>query len=102
MIKKIIIGIGAALLAAGLVILGRDGRALKKVEGERDEMLATGIKSEQDKAEKLNKTVEKRKAGAKLAAEATVARLEKQSANDPDMDDLLSHWQSERVRQQSG
>jgi len=100
-LKKWTVGLGIFLLGLALAILGRDGRALKKVENQRDDMLATGIKSQQDKAEKLNKVVERRKAGAKLAAAATVARLERQSANDPDMDDLLSHWQSARVRQQS-
>lgn len=101
MIRKILIGLGAALLAAGLVILGRDGRALRRTEENRDRLLATKIKSDQDKAEKLNKKAERHKAGAAAAAEATRARLEARDASDNDMGDLLSAFESERVRQRS-
>lgn len=102
MIKKALIAVGAFLLAVGLAILGRDGRALKRTERHRDELLATKVKADQDKAEKLNKKAEGHKAAAKAAAEATTARLEKLRETDTDMDDLLSAWESERVRQQSG
>ena len=102
MIRKILVGLGAALLAAGLVILGRDGRALRRTETERDRLLATKVKADQDKAEKLNKKAERHKEGARLAAEATTKRLEANSEKREDLDDLLSAWQSERVRQQSG
>lgn len=100
--KKWIIWLGGILLAAALIILGRDGRALKKVEKGRDDLIATGIAKDQKKAEKLNKKANKLKAGALAANEATVKRLENISANDTDMDDLLSAFESERVRQQSG
>lgn len=100
--NKWIVGLGTFLLGLALLILGRDGRALKRTENNRDQLIATHIKKDQDKADKLNKKAEKHKAGAKLAAEATAARLEKISAKDTPMDDLLSAWQSERVRQQSG
>lgn len=85
-----------------LVILGRDGRALKKVETRRDEELAKDINDTLGKAKVLNAKAEKHKAAAKVAAVATQQRLEKISEKDPDMDDLLSAWKSERVRQQSG
>lgn len=97
--KKWIIGLGTVLLGMAIFILGRDGRALKKTEHDRDQLLGTKIKKEQDKAEALNKKAEKQKAGAKLAADATVAKLEKISAKDTPMDDLLSAFESERVRQ---
>ncbi len=97
--KKVAIAIGVFLLGLAVMILGRDGRALKKVEGDRDMLMATRIKADQDKAEKLNKKAEKHKAGAKLAADATLAKLETVSAKDTSMDDLLSAFESERVRQ---
>ncbi len=97
--KKAAIAIGVFLLGLAVMILGRDGRALKKVEGDRDMLMATRIKADQDKAEKLNKKAEKHKAGAKLAADATLAKLETVSAKDTSMDDLLSAFESERVRQ---
>jgi hypothetical protein len=98
-VKKAIIGLGVFLLGLAVMILGRDGRALKKTEHNRDQLLATHIKKDQDKAEKLNKKAEKHKAGAKLAADATLAKLETVSAKDTSMDDLLSAFESERVRQ---
>ena len=87
------------MLTLALVILGRDGRALRRTEDGRDQLLATRIKKDQDKAEKLNKKAERHKEGAKLAAETTLAKLEKLSETDNDMDDLLSAFESERVRQ---
>lgn len=97
--KKWLIWLGGALLLLGVAILGRDGRALQRTEHNRDQLLATHIKKDQDKAEKLNKKAEKHKANAKLAAETTIATLEKVSAKDTSMDDLLSAFESERVRQ---
>ena len=97
--KKWMIGLGVFLLGLGIAILGRDGRALKRTEHNRDQLLGTKIKKEQDKAEALNKKAEKQKAGAKLSAVATLDKLEKISAKDTSMDDLLSAFESERVRQ---
>ena len=100
--KKWMIALGGALLALALTILGRDGRRAKAAEKQRDELLGTRIKADQDKAEKLNKKAEKHKAAADQAAAATIEKLEGLREKDHDMDDLLSAWQSERVRQQSG
>jgi hypothetical protein len=100
--KKWLVSIGGFLLVLALAILGRDGRALRRTEQQRDNLLATGANEHKKKAEALNRTADKQKAAAKQAADATQARLEKLSEKDPDMDDLLSAWQSERVRQQSG
>lgn len=97
--KKWLIVFGGFLLAMALVILGRDGRALRNTEADRDRRLATGIKKEQVKAEKLNKKAERHKEGAKLAAEETRKRLEANSEKRHDLDDLLSAFESERVRQ---
>jgi hypothetical protein len=97
--KGWLIALGVLLLGLALAILGRDGRALRKTEHDAAALLGSKIKKEQLKAEHLNKKAEKQKAGAKLAAEATVARLEKISGKDNSMDDLLSAWKSERVRQ---
>jgi hypothetical protein len=96
------IGLGVALLAAALTILGRDGRALRRVELKRDEELGKDINDRLGKAKALNKKAEKHMADAKVAFDATQKRLEKISEKDTDMDDLLSSWQSERMRQQSG
>ena len=85
-----------------LAILGRDGRQLKRVEAKRDRALTDDILDGTAKAEKFNKKAEGHKAAAKAAAEKTQAILEARSEQDPDMDDLLSAWQSKRVRQQSG
>lgn len=97
--KKWLIVAGGILLSVALVLLGRDGRALRRTEHDRDQLLATHIKKDQDKAEKLNKKAEGHKAGAKLAAEETRKRLEANSEKREDLDDLLSAFESERVRQ---
>ncbi len=99
--KKWIIGFGGLLLIAALAILGRDGRALEKVETRRKKEIATDTKAGMAKAEKLKKQSDGYKANAKLAAEKTKAILEARSEKDSDMDDLLSAFESERVRQQS-
>ena len=99
--KGWMIAFGIALLGLALGILGRDGRALKKVESQRDEELANDINDTLGKAKALTAKAEKHKAAAAVAAEATQKRLEKISEKDTDMDDLLSAFESERVRQQS-
>ena len=99
--KRWIIGFGGLLLVVALAILGRDGRQLKRVEEERDQALADDIIDGTDKAEKLKKKADNHTANARLAAEKTQAILESRSETDPSMDDLLSAFQSERVRQQS-
>jgi hypothetical protein len=96
--KRWIIWLGGALLAVALAILGRDGRQLKRVESKRDEELASRTKSGMVKAEKLKKKADAHKASAKLAAEKTKAILEARDEKDPPMADLLSDWQSKRVR----
>lgn len=100
--RKFLYALGGILLAVGFGILGRDGRAARRAEAQRDALLATGANEHKKKAEQLAVKAEKQKAAAKEAADATKARLEKLSEKDPDMDDLLSAWESERVRQQSG
>lgn len=97
--SKWILGLGAFLLTVGLVILGRDGRQLKRVEAKRDHEIATKTKVGMVKAEKLKKKADKHSANAKLAAERTHAALEARGGKDQDMDDLLSDWKSKRVRQ---
>ena len=89
------------MLIAALIILGRDGRALKKVEGERDAELAKGIDMGLGKVKKFKKKADGHNANAKLAAAKTHEILEARSEKDPDMDDLLSAFESARVRQQS-
>ena len=84
-----------------LAILGRDGRQLKRVEHERDLQIVDRTKKGMAKAEKLKKKADGHTANAKLAAEKTRAILEARSEKDPDMDDLLSAFESARVRQQS-
>ena len=96
--KGWIIALGGLLLMAALAILGRDGRALKRVETKRDETLAGEIKDGMAKADKLKKKAGVHKANAKLAAETTTAILEARSEKDHSMDDLLSDWKSKRVR----
>lgn len=100
--KKWIVGLGGFLLVMALAILGRDARALKRTEQHRDELLATGASEHKKKAEQLNRKAEKQKAAAQDAMDATVKRLDALDEKDNDMGDLLSAWQSERVRQQSG
>lgn len=100
--KGWMIWIGGALLGMALFILGRDGRQLKRVESDRDQEIATRTKAGMVKAEKLKKSADKHSTNAKLAAARTREVLEARSEKDQDMDDLLSDFQSERVRQQSG
>lgn len=101
--KKFVIAFGGALLGLALVILGREGRRVKKVEAQRDNLIATRIKKDQEKAEKLNKKAEKHREAADMAAATTIKKLETLREKDQDMEDLLSAWtsESERVRQQS-
>jgi hypothetical protein len=101
MIKKVLIWLGGLLFVVGLGILGRDARQLRRTEKKRDEMLAGDIVDNIKKAESLSQKAETQKKNAAAAAAATTARLEKISEKDSDMDDLLSAWKSERVRQQS-
>lgn len=100
--KRWLLAAGGILLAAALWILGRDARQLRRTEEQRDALLATGANEHKKKAQVLADKAEKQKAAAADAAKATEQRLEKLSESNPDMDDLLSAWQSERVRQQSG
>ena len=100
--RKWLVGLGGILLVMALSILGRDGRQLRRTEAKRDEAMTGDIAANLGKASALSKKAEKQKANAAAAIEATKVRLEKISAKDSDMDDLLSAWQSERVRQQSG
>ncbi len=92
------VAVGGFLLALALGILGQSGRRQRAAEMQRDELLVSGITGNEKKAEKANKKASKAKASAKLAAEETQKRLEANSAN-TDMDDLLSAFESERVRQ---
>lgn len=101
MIKRAMLAIGGLLLALGMAILGRDGRRAKRAEKQRDNLLATKIKTDQDKAERLNKKAEKHKLAAKEAAEATKARLDAIGEKDEDMAALLDAWDAERLRQRS-
>jgi hypothetical protein len=101
-VKKWLLAFGGILLAVGLAILGRDARQLRRTEQQRDALLATGANEHKKRAEQLAQKAEKQKVAAADAAKATEQRLEKLSESNPDMDDLLSAWQSERVRQQSG
>lgn len=96
--KKWIIGLGALLLAVGLAILGRDGRQLKRVESQRDNELASKTEAGFAKAGKLTRKAEGHKAAAKEAAARTAAILEARDEQDPDMGDMLSSWESKRVR----
>lgn len=98
--KKWILGLGGFLLVLALAILGRDARALKRTEHQRDELLATGANEHKKKAEQLNLKAEKQKEAAEDAMNATIKRLDALDEKDNDMGDLLSAWQSERVRQQ--
>lgn len=97
--KKWIIGLGGFLLVMALAILGRDGRQLKRLEAYRDKAMTDDILDGTAKAEKLNKKAEKHKAAAADAAARTTAILEARDEQDPDMGDMLSAWQSKRVRQ---
>lgn len=100
--KRWLLWFGGALLAVALVILGRDGRQLRRLEQRRTAELAQGSKDAMFRAEKLKAQAEKRKADADRAAAKTIEKLEELNGKDQDMDDLLSAWQSERLRQRSG
>ena len=88
--KKWLLAFGGLLLIAALAILGRDGRQLKKVEAQRDALIATGIKTNLIKADKLNKKAEKSKTLAKDAAIVGRAALDK--TKDQTMRELLAEW----------
>lgn len=102
MIKRILIGVGAFLLGVALYLLGRDAMKAGQQEHHADVLRSTQIKKHQNKAEVLNRKAQGHREAAAAAAQATAAKLEKISANNTDMDDLLSGWQSERVRQRPG
>lgn len=100
--KRGLLWLGGILLGVALVILGRDGRQVRRLEQRRDEELASGSTDAMHRAELLKAKAEKRKADADRAAAKTIEKLEELRDKDQDMDDLLSAWESERVRQQSG
>jgi hypothetical protein len=99
--KKWIIWLGGALLGLALLILGRDGRALKRTENARDEDLQGRIGDNLQSAEKSSKKAQKQRENAKLAADKVKQVLEARSEQDPDMAHLLSDWKSRRVRERS-
>ena len=100
--RRWLIGIGTFLLGVALYLLGRNALKAQNQEHAADVLRATKIKAHQDKAEKLNRKAQGHREAAAQAAEATQAKLEKISEGNTDMGDLLSSWQSERVRQRSG
>ena len=99
--KKWILWLGGALLAVALAILGRDARTVRRLEQRAQDELATGSTEAMVRAERLKEQAAQHQAAASQAAAKTVERLEELSGKDQDMGDLLSHWQSVRVRQQS-
>ena len=102
MVKRWLIALGAFLLGVALYLLSRDNRRGADLEHQADVLRASRIKKHQNTAEKLNAKAQGHREAAATAATATRARLERVSASDTDMDDLLSGWQSERVRQRPG
>lgn len=100
--KRWLLAAGGALLAVALWILGRDARQLRRTEEYRDKLLATGANEHKKQAQILAEKAERLKTQAHNSAAFTEARLEKIGEKNPDIDELLHHWESERVRQQSG
>lgn len=100
--KKWILWLGGALLAVALAILGRDARTVRRLEKRAQDELATGTTEAMLRAQELKEKAAQHQAAASQAAAKTVEKLEALSEKNQDMDDLLSGWQSERVRQRPG
>lgn len=99
--KKALIWLGGALLTLALILLGRDGRALKRVEQRRDEDLEGRKTVALGGAARMARKAEEHKRAARLAAEKTKTILETHDEKDPSMGDLLSAWESRRVRKRT-
>jgi len=100
-VKKWWIALGGILLAVAFAILGRDGRRRRVAEDKTVQLLADGSAKALKQAAREAKKAETAKQGAKDAAAATQARLDKIGGNDADMADLLGAWKSEGDRQRS-
>jgi len=96
--KKWIYALGALLLAIGFAILGRDGRAAKRAEGQRDKLLLDNTKTAKDKAKKAGAKADKLQKDAAAAAEAGKAAIDKVGAKDENMASLLDSWRSDSVQ----
>lgn len=83
------------LVAVGFSLLGRPARQLKKVQGERDELLLDGSRRARDKAEKAGKKADQ------LQTHADEAKAKGQAAidgvGDEDMRSVLDSWRSDGV-----
>ena len=99
-LKQAAVWLGAVLLGVALFLLGRDGRALRKTEHRLATEHAKGSAKNLDRAAKLAAKAKTQRQAAAKARAATEDKLEAISAKDPDMDDLMSAWQSLRVRNQ--
>lgn len=97
-LKRALIAVGGFLLLIGLVILGRDGRALARTQERRERELEQDEGAALGRAEKLNAQAVKHRDNARLAAAKTQEILDARSEKDQSMGDLLSGWESRRVR----
>jgi len=87
------------LVAIGFAMLGRPARRAKRAEARTEKLLSAGTEKALKKAVKESAKADKLKKDAREAALVVEAKLEKISAKDVDMGDLLSAWESERTRQ---
>ncbi|MGI9293425.1 MAG: hypothetical protein ACR2PS_05530 [Pseudomonadales bacterium] len=93
------IALAGILVAVGLSMLGRDGRAAKRAEQREQEYLADASDTSLKKAFKEEARAKAAKQRARETAKRTKEILDKRSENDPDMAKLLAAYnRPKRVR----
>ena len=98
-LRAVGLALGAALLAMGLHMLGRDGRAARRSEKREQEYLADASEKSLKLAVKEEAKAKAAKSRARETAKLTKDVIKKRGQNDPDMDKLLSAYRSpKRVR----
>ena len=98
-LRTIGLALAGILVAVGLSILGRDGRAAKRAETREQEYLAEASGKSLKKAVKEEAKAKAAKLRAKETAKRTKEILDRRGENDPDMAKLLAAYnRPKRVR----
>lgn len=90
--NKWLLAFGSFLAIVGFAILQRPERKLKKVEGQRDELLRDNTKAARVKAEKLGKKADKLQTQANDASAAGKATVNKVGTQGETVSSILDSW----------
>ncbi len=90
--KKILLSIGAALVAFGFYLLGRPASNLKKVQKKHDDLIIDGSARAELKAIAAGEKADKLQKQAQAAAEITKSVVDNVGTKDETVRDLLDSW----------